>query len=88
MCEPISPDQYFISNHEHGVAICRVCEYDVRPNRIVRHLTNPKGVHRTTQSVAQQVLDIIEYDVGPHAGGTSHSRVDRVPGWIKVYYMR
>jgi uncharacterized C2H2 Zn-finger protein len=62
MCEPISPDQYFIRNHEYGVAICRVCEHAVWPKEIVRHLTNPKGVHRITQSVAQQVLDTIEYE--------------------------
>jgi len=63
MSDPIEPtiaDQYFICNHEYGVAICRQCEHGVKPHDIVRHLTSAKGIHRISRDIAQQVLDIIE----------------------------
>ncbi|KAJ5318203.1 hypothetical protein N7476_004623 [Penicillium atrosanguineum] len=59
--EPTITDQYFICNKQWGVAICRQCEHGVKPNKIVRHLTSPKGKHRISKRVAEQVVDIIRH---------------------------
>lgn len=59
MAEPNIAVQYFIRNDQFGVAICRRCEYAVRPREVVRHLVNRKGVHRISLGVAQQVCDEI-----------------------------
>lgn len=58
--EPTIADQYFICNNEYGIAICRQCVHGVKPQDMVRHLTSPKGTHRISKWVAQQVLDMIE----------------------------
>jgi hypothetical protein len=68
MCEPSIADQYFIRNDQFGVAICHICEYAVMSREIISHLINPKGVHRITRRVAQQVFAII----------------DKSPEWIEV----
>lgn len=60
MNKPNIADEYFIRDHEFGVAICRHCEYAVKPREIVRHLTNRKGAHRISQNVAQQVFHVID----------------------------
>jgi hypothetical protein len=60
MSEPSIADQYFIRNDQFGVAICRHCEYTVKPREIVRHLINRKGAHRISQNVAQQVFNVID----------------------------
>ncbi|KAJ5602289.1 hypothetical protein N7510_011823 [Penicillium lagena] len=56
MAESINANTFFQPNNELGVAICRRCEYAVRPREIIRHLTKPKGAHVIPHSVAEEVL--------------------------------
>lgn len=53
-------DNYFIRNTEFKIAICRQCEYAVKPREIIRHLTNPNGTYRINQAVAEQIFHIID----------------------------
>lgn len=57
--EPTIADQYFTHNTRFGVAICRECEHAVRVKELFRHLTSPKGTHRISKVIAQQVFEII-----------------------------
>lgn len=56
MAESIDARTFFQPQDELGVAICRQCEYAVRPREIVRHLTKPKGAHVIPHSAAEEVL--------------------------------